>query len=125
LEYEDTAQKHTDANGIMKRIAGVLFATARLAGGTLASVGKGPGWTLTVQNAEETRRIILQLLKGRQLCSAVYEDGVYTEVLHDLMAVLKDSSAKGGTAKTTIIAYPSVGEFHEQTKAEPTDDDNK
>jgi hypothetical protein len=32
-----------------------------------------------------------------------------TEVLHDLTAVLKDSSAKGGTAKTTIIAYPCQG----------------
>jgi hypothetical protein len=41
----------------------------------------------------ETRRNLHQLLKEKQLYSALY--GVYTEVLHDLMAVLKESAAKG------------------------------
>jgi hypothetical protein len=49
--------------------------------------------------------------------------GVYTEVLHDLTAVLKESAAKGETAKTTITAPPSIEEFREQRR--PTDDADK
>jgi hypothetical protein len=48
---------------------------------------------LIVKNMADTRRNPHQLLKGKQLYSAQY--GVYTEVPHDLMAVLKDSAAKG------------------------------
>jgi hypothetical protein len=54
----------------------------------------------------ETRRNLHQLLYSA-LC------GVYTEVLHDLTAVLKESAAKGETAKTTITARLSIEEFHE------------
>jgi hypothetical protein len=48
----------------------------------------------------DTRRNGHQLLKGKQLYSALY--GVYTKVLHDLRAVLKESAAKGEKTKTTI-----------------------
>jgi hypothetical protein len=48
----------------------------------------------------ETRRNLHQLLKGKQLYSALY--AVYTEVLHDLTAFLKESTAKEETAKNTI-----------------------
>jgi hypothetical protein len=41
----------------------------------------------------ETTRYLHQLLKEKQLYNALY--GVYTEVLHDLMAVLRESTAKG------------------------------
>jgi hypothetical protein len=72
-----------------------------------------------------TRRNLHQLLKGKQLYSAL--PGVYTELLHDLTAVLKDSAAKGETAKTTITAPPSIEEFREQRtrKRKPTDDADK
>jgi hypothetical protein len=48
----------------------------------------------------DTKRNLHQLLKGKQLYSALY--GVYIEVLHNLMAVLKEGAAKGETAKTRI-----------------------
>jgi hypothetical protein len=54
----------------------------------------------------DTRRNVYQLLKGKQLYSALY--GVYTEVLQVLTTVLKESAAKGETAKTTITALPSI-----------------
>jgi hypothetical protein len=41
----------------------------------------------------ETRWNVHQFLKGKQLYSTLY--GVYTEVLHDLTAVLKGGAAKG------------------------------
>jgi hypothetical protein len=49
---------------------------------------------------------------------------VYTEVLHDLTTVPKESAAKGETAKTTITTPPSIEEFREQRrrKPKPTDD---
>jgi hypothetical protein len=61
-----------------------------------------------------TGRNLHQFLKGKQLYSALY--GVYTEVPHDLTALLKESTAKGETAKTTITAPPSIKEFHEQRR---------
>jgi hypothetical protein len=68
----------------------------------------------------DTRRNLHQLLKGKQLHSALH--GVYTEVLHDLTAVLKGSDVKGQTAKATITASPSIEEFREQRrrKRKPT-----
>jgi hypothetical protein len=53
--------------------------------------------------------------KGKQLYSALYY-GVYIEVLHNLKAVLKESVAKGVTAKTTISAPQSIEEYREQRK---------
>jgi hypothetical protein len=73
-----------------------------------------------------TRWTLHQLLKGKQLYSALY--GMYTEVLHDLIAVLKECAAKRETAETTITAPPSIEEFHGQIrrKWKPTDDaDNR
>jgi hypothetical protein len=61
----------------------------------------------------ETRRNLHQFLKGKQLYSALY--GVYMEVLHDLTAVLKDSAAKGETAKTIITEPPSNEDFRERS----------
>jgi hypothetical protein len=73
----------------------------------------------------ETRRDLHQLLKGKQLYRSLY--GVYTGVLYDLMAVLKDSAAKGETAKTTITEPPSNKKFREQRrqKRKPSGDANK
>jgi hypothetical protein len=68
-------------------------------------------WILFIQN---TRRNLHQLLKEKQLYSALC--GVYTEVLHDLMAVLKESAAKGKKAKTTNTKPPSNEEFREQRR---------
>jgi hypothetical protein len=61
----------------------------------------------------------------KQLYSSLY--GLYTEVLHDLTAVLKQSAAKAKTAKTTITVPPSLQEFREQRrwKRKPTDDADK
>jgi hypothetical protein len=42
-----------------------------------------------------TKRNVRQLLKGKQLYSALY--GVYTEVLHDLKNALEGNAAKGET----------------------------
>jgi hypothetical protein len=106
LEYGDTVQQHPETEGVMKSERGVLIAIARLAGRTPASVGASPKWTLIVQ---ETRRNLYQLLKEKQL------QGLYTEVLHYLTAVLKERSAdQGETAKTTITEPPSNEEFREQ-----------
>jgi hypothetical protein len=57
----------------------------------------------------ETRRNFHQLLKEKQMYSALH--GVYTEELDNLTAVLQESAVKGETAKTTITGPPSK-EFH-------------
>jgi hypothetical protein len=49
----------------------------------------------------ETRRNLHQILKEKQLYSALY--GVYTEVLRELAAVLKESAAKEETATATEL----------------------
>lgn len=59
-----------------------------------------------------------QLLKRKQLCSAV--NGVYTEVLHDLKTVLKESVAKRETAKSTITEHSSNEEFRGSVQMTPT-----
>jgi hypothetical protein len=58
----------------------------------------------------ETRRNLHQLLKGKQLYTALYG------VLHDLMADLKESAAKGDTTKTTITESPINEKFREQRR---------
>jgi hypothetical protein len=106
----------------MERVREVLIAIALLVGRTLASVGESPKLTLIVQNMAETRRDLHQLLKGEQPHSALY--GVYTEVVHDSTAVLKETAAKGETAKITITEPPSNEEFRElrRRKRKPPDD---
>jgi hypothetical protein len=73
----------------------------------------------------DTRRNLHQLLKGKQLYNVLY--GVYTEMLHNLMAVFRESTAKGETAKTAITTPFSIQEFHEQRrqKWKPTDNADK
>jgi hypothetical protein len=61
-----------------------------------------------------TRKNLYQLLKGKQVYSTVY--GVYTEVLHNLKAVLKEDTTKWETAKNTITAPLSIKEFREQRR---------
>jgi hypothetical protein len=123
LEYKNTMQQHPDA--VMKLVCGVLTDIAHLAECNPVSVGRSPNWTLIVQNIMDTRRNLHQLLKGEQLYSALY--GVYTEVLHDLMAALKESTTKGETAKTTVTALLPIEKFHEERKQKwkHTDDANK
>jgi hypothetical protein len=43
--------------------------------------------------AEETRRNLHQLLREKHQYSALY--GMYRDVLHDFMAILKESAGKG------------------------------
>jgi hypothetical protein len=73
----------------------------------------------------DSRRNLHQFLKGKQLCIVLY--GVYTEVLHDLTPVLKESAVKEETVKPTITEPPSMEEFREQRrrKRKPTDDADK
>jgi hypothetical protein len=104
--YENTLRQHPDVNSVTEHACRVLTATAYLARCTPASVSKSAKWTLIAQNMD-TRRNLLQLLKEKQLYSTLR--GAYVELLHDLMAVLKES-----TAKTTITAPPSIKEYHEQ-----------
>jgi hypothetical protein len=61
----------------------------------------------------------------RELYGALY--GAYTEVLHDLTAVLRGSAANEETAKTTITAPPSIEEFRERRrrKLKSTDDSDE
>jgi hypothetical protein len=61
-----------------------------------------------------TRRNIHQLLKRKQLYSALY--AVYTVMLHDLMTVLRESAATRETAKITISVPPLIEEFREQRR---------
>jgi hypothetical protein len=49
---------------------------------------------------------------------------VYTEVLHNLKAVLKEDAAKGETAKTTITASPFIDKFREQRRRKQKSTDN-
>jgi hypothetical protein len=74
---------------------------------------------------EVTKSNLHKLLKGEELYSALY--GMYTQVLHDLKAVVKESSSQGETAKTTITAPPSIEEFpkQERRKRKSTDDADK
>jgi hypothetical protein len=60
-----------------------------------------PKWTVIVQNMAGTGRNLHQLLVGKQLYSALY--AVYKKVQHDLMAVLKDNTSKGETAKPKVL----------------------
>jgi hypothetical protein len=91
LGYENTLQHH-DADDVMEHVRGVLTGIARLTGCTSASVVESSKWTLISQNMADTRRNLHQRLEGKQLYSALY--GVYTEMLHDLTAVIKESAAK-------------------------------
>jgi hypothetical protein len=59
----------------------------------------------------DTMRNLHQLLKEKQLYNALY--GMYTEVLHDLTAVLKEIAANREAAKITITEPPSNDEFRE------------
>jgi hypothetical protein len=58
----------------------------------------------------DTRSNLHQLLKGKQLY------GVYTEVPHNLTAVLKQSASTEETAKTTVTAPLSIEEIREQRR---------
>jgi hypothetical protein len=99
LEYKNTIQ-HPDWDAVMEHECKVLIAITRLVGCTPASVSESLKLIPIIENMAQTWRNIHQLLKGKKLHSALY--GVYTEVLCK-MAVLKDSAARGETAKTTII----------------------
>lgn len=112
FEQENTIQQHPDADTLMERVCVVVTAIACLAGCVPASVGESPKWTLIVQNMGDTRGNLLQVLKGKQLYSALY--GVYREVLHELIAALKEIVAKVKTAKTTITALPHIEKFHDK-----------
>jgi hypothetical protein len=120
-EYGKVIRQHPDAEGVMERINGVLIAIARLAGCTPASVGESPKWNLIVQNMADTTRSLSQALKGKQLYSALY--AVYTDVLHNLIAVLEESADRA----QSITAPPSIKTFRGQRgrKRKLTDDTNK
>jgi hypothetical protein len=98
----------------MERVRGALIAVARLAGGTPASVGETPKWTLIFQYMAETRRNLHQLVKGKQLYKALY--GACAEVLHDLTPVIKDSATKRETAKPTSTETPPNEKFPERRR---------
>jgi hypothetical protein len=85
LKYENSIQQHPDANAVMEHVRGVLTPIARLAGCTPESVGESPKSSLIVQNMADIRRNLHQLLKGKQLYSALHE--VYT--VHELTALPK------------------------------------
>jgi hypothetical protein len=57
----------------MECVRGVLIAIAHLVGCTPASVSESLNWTLIVQNMGDTWRNLNQLLKGKQLYSALLE----------------------------------------------------
>jgi hypothetical protein len=95
----------------MEHVRGILTAISRLTGYTPASVDESPKWAVIVQNMAHIRGILHQVLKGKQIKRTLY--GVYTEVLHNLTAVLKESAIKEETTKTTITAPPSIVEFRE------------
>jgi hypothetical protein len=101
---------NNNADAVMECVHGVLTTIAHLAGCTPGLTGESLKWTLIIQNVD-TKRNLHQLLKGKQLYSALH--GVYTEVLYDLMAVLKDSAAKVETATAMITAPLSIKEFCE------------
>jgi hypothetical protein len=87
----------------MQRVRGLLTPIASLAGCTPVSVCESLKWTIIVQYIVDTRRNLHQLLKGKQLYSALY--GVYTEALHDLTAVLKESTAKGKQPRPQLLHH--------------------
>jgi hypothetical protein len=125
LEYREVTQQDPDAGSVVERVLEVLTAIARLAGCTPASVGESPKWAVIAQNMVDTRRKLRHILRGKLLYSALY--GVYTVMLHDLMAVTEENAAEGETAKTTVTGRPSIEDFREQRrrKREPTDDVDK
>jgi hypothetical protein len=100
LEYENTIPQHPDADAVTERVCGALIVIPRLAGCTPASVGASSKWTLFAQNMAVTRRDLHQFLQRKAVVQRLYE--VYTEMLHDLRAVLKENAAKGERAKSAI-----------------------
>jgi hypothetical protein len=87
-------QPHPDSDVVMESVRGV-------AGCAPASVGQIPKWTLTIQNGTDTRRNLHQLLKGKQPYSVLH--GVYTDVLHDLKAVPKETPPKGKQPRAQLL----------------------
>jgi hypothetical protein len=125
LESGSIIRQEPGAEFVIKCLRGVLNAIARLERGTPAAVRESPKWTLIVGNTAGTTSNLQQLLKGKQLYSALH--GIYIQVLHDLKAVVKESSSQGETTSTTITAPPSIEEFPEQErrKRKCTDDADK
>jgi hypothetical protein len=90
----------------MECVRGILITIVRLAARTPASVSENLKWNLIVRNMAETRRAPHQY-------STL--NGVYTEVLRNLTAVLK-----GETAKTITTEPTSNEEFCEQGNLQTT-----
>jgi hypothetical protein len=113
MEYENNIH-HPDADAVMERVRRALTAIAHL----------------TAKSEMDSNRPKYggyqeECPRASELYSALHR--VYTEVLHDLTAVLKESAAKGERAKTTITAPPSIEEFCKQRrrKRKPTNDADK
>jgi hypothetical protein len=96
LKYENNIQ-HPYANAVMESVCKVLTTIACLEGCAPSSVSESLKWILIVQNMVDTRRNLQQFLKWKQLYSTMYR--VYTEVLHDLTAVLKRECLQRGNSQ--------------------------
>jgi hypothetical protein len=88
-EYHSLIGQFPDADAQLKTLFNVLGDTEGVAAYTPASVGNSDQWSATV-NSAENRQNLCKALGGRTLFSALY--GTYTVALHEIKAVLKEST---------------------------------
>jgi hypothetical protein len=94
-----TIQQHPDNDPVMKHVCRVLT--------TIACVSQRKS-EMDYNHPENGghQEECPPTSERKQLYSALY--GMHTEVIHNLMAVLKENAAKGETVKTTLTAPPSI-----------------
>jgi hypothetical protein len=79
-----------------------------LVGCTPASVGESEDWQRVVNNAQLYRESYCNVLKGKQLFSALY--GLYTTTLNELKSVLQTSAQVPRQGVATSEAPPAEAE---------------
>jgi Fe-S oxidoreductase len=85
----------------MKHVRGVLVTIARLTGCTPAPVGESPKCSPVVENMEETRRNLHQLMKGKHGYCALY--GVYTRCYTTWQQSSKRELPKGKQPRPQVL----------------------
>jgi len=88
-ESKDLIVKSPDAKDVIERVLKTLSDIVSLASCTPVKVGQGEDWSRIVETAQEDRKNLCAILRGKRLFSALY--GVYCLTLANLKAVLQNS----------------------------------
>jgi hypothetical protein len=100
-EYQQLIGQFPDADAQLKQLLKVIRDIEEVARYTPASVGESEQWSTIVNTAEENRPNFCKVPNGRNLFNVLH--GTYTVALHELKAVLKESTP-AGQSKTTKSA---------------------